>query len=218
MVAENGMAVKSPQTLKAAKCTELSYRIVVPKDRFDVERFASALGPSVKSNKWNSVVLIPRNEKLTDYHLHVFWKPDPDPEKMRLQVDYHPWQSESKGKEAAPFAEDFFDWAKQFFSSESERAHIHAEFEYPVKQWHSNIMALPIKVPFGNKTADIEGLSINLPSEPHGVRQVWLLRGKKHFTLQMFADRAVAFKNFTPHGDVDAFVSVIKNLIEENKA
>jgi hypothetical protein len=217
-VVKNGISAKLPQAFKAAHCSELSYRIKVPKNKFDVVRFTDALSPFGKSSRWNTVLLVPNNSDNPDYHAHVFWKTDSDPEKIRLQVDYHIWPPETEGKNDGPFADTFFDWANQFISSESELAHVHAEFEYPVKKWRSNIMVLPIKVPIGSKSATIEGLSIKLPVESHGVTQVWLLRGNKYFTLQMFADRPIVFKNFTPQADVDAFTSAAMSLIEEIKS
>jgi hypothetical protein len=169
------------------------------------------------SGGWNSVLLVPHNPEQNDYHVHVFWEPDDnDPSKTKLQVDYHAWPPEDDQKqEHNVSAENFFDWAAQYFAGESANAHIHAEFEYPVAQWQSRVMVLPIKVPFDGKTAVIEGVSITLPSEPEGVTQVWLVSDKKKLKLQMFGSRAIHFKAFTPHDDADALNVVVKKLIGE---
>jgi hypothetical protein len=216
MAAKNGIENARKQTFAAKNCTELSYRITVPKDAFDMKGFAEAIGPVVKSRGWNSTaVRQPRNPNLADYHLHVFWKPEGN--KRKLQVDFHAWMSESEEKHGEPFAENFFDWAGQFFSSGTVSAHIHGEFEYPIEKWQSKIIALPIKVPFEGKTAEIEGISVKLPAEPHGIHDLWISRSKKTLDLQLYADRQIVFKNFTPHGDVDAFVSVAMSVITEQK-
>jgi hypothetical protein len=206
-----------PQTLRNKRCTELSYRITVSEGKFDINRFSAALG-FPESEEWQTVIRKPRDPKRADYHLHVRWKPDSDdPFKTKLQVDFHAWQPESHDEHGEPFAENFFEWAAQFFVTKTVKVHIHAEFEYPVDKWQSKILALPIKVPMGDETADIHGLSINLSTEPNGVGQVWLLWGKRHLSLQLFSDRRLTFKGFSVHDDVDAFVSVVNRLIEEKK-
>jgi len=213
-VAGNGVEVshKQRQTLKRRHCTELSYRITISRDTFDESGFADAIGRyEDSSNGWRSVTLGARNPKQTDYHLHVYWKTG------KLQVDYHVWEPESEETHTELYAENFFHWVRQFFKVESVAAHIHGEFEFPVEKWQAKILALPIRVPYGEKTAEIGGLSIKLPPEPHGVHDAWMVRGKKTLDLQLYADRQLAFKNFSPHGDVDAFISVTMDLIQEKK-
>lgn len=221
MAGKNGAEAlrKHAQTLKAKHCTELSYRIVAPNDKFDVERFANSIGPLVSESRgWNTILLAARNYKVADYHVHVYWKPDQeDPSKTRLQVDAHAWRPEEKNAHKELKAEDVFDWVGQFFKGTTENAHVHADFEYPKKHWQSRIMVLPITVPFADKTAEINGLSVNIPSQPQGVKQVWLSTDKDDINLQLFGDRRIVFKNFTFHDDVDAFISVVMSLIEEKK-
>ncbi len=206
-----------PQTLASKNCTELSYRITMPSGKFKVDNFAEAIGGVSVSEGWNSVLLVSRNIKQDDYHIHVFWEPDDDdPSKTKLQVDYHAWPPETDESEKHHVsADNFFDWIAQFVEGDSVNAHIHAEFEYPAEEWQSRMMALPIKVPFDGKTAAIEGLSISLPSAPEGVSQSWVVWDKKKLKLQIFADRAIYFKRFTPHDDVDALNSVVMKLIGE---
>src|ERR1700690_3094395 len=142
------------RSLRAEHCSELSYRITVPAESFDLERFAKAIGASVESQGWDSVARSPRDPRATDYHLHVYWRPHyQDRSKTQLQVDVHCWPPESKTNHGEPYAENFFDWVGQFFKDESVSAHVHAEFEYPAKQWNSKIMALPITVPYQEKGA-----------------------------------------------------------------
>ena len=190
----------------------------MPSESFDLERFAKAVGASVESQGWDSVARSPRDPESTDYHLHVYWRPRfQDRSKTQLQVDVHCWPPESKVNHGEPYAENFFDWVGQFFKDEGVSAHVHAEFGYPAKHWKSKVMALPITVPYEGKGAVIEGFSISLPSEPEGVRDVWLYLGKNVLELQFYADRPLRFKGFTPHADVEAFAALAKTLIEEKK-
>ncbi len=206
------------QSLRAQHCTELSYRITVPADTFDLERFAKAIGASVESQGWDSAARSPKDSESTDYHLHVYWRPHfQDRSKTQLQVDVHCWPPESNVNHSEPYAEDFFDWVGQFFKEDCVSAHVHAEFGYPVGRWKSKVMALPITVPYEGRGAVIEGFSISLPSEPAGVRDVWLHLGKKTLELQFYADRPLRFRGFTPHIDVEAFTTIAKTLIEEQK-
>ena len=209
---------KLPQTFASKNCTELSYRITMPTGKFNVESFAEEIG-GIETNGLNSTILDSRNRKRDDYHIHVFWEPDDDdPSRTKLQVDYHAWPPEFAENEKHPVsAEHFFDWVSQYFNGTSVNAHIHAEFEYPAEKWQSRLMLLPIRVPFDDKLAVIDGFSVSLPLEPQGVNQVWVAWNKKRLTLQVFANRAVHFKGFTPHEDIDALRAVIKKLIGEKE-
>ena len=210
---------KLPQTLASKNCTELSYRITMPAGKFNVERFAEEIG-GIESGGLHSTILASRNPEQDDYHIHVFWEPDDDdPSRTKLLVDYHTWPPEVVDNETHPVsADNFFDWLSQYFNGTSVNAHIHAEFDYPAEKWQSRLMLLPIRVPFDEKTAVIDGFSVSLPSEPQGVNQVWIAWDKRSLTLQVFANRAVHFKAFTPHDDVDAFRTVIKKVIGEKES
>ena len=218
MAVKNHVA-KPLQTFAAKHCEEISYRIIVPKDKFDVDRFSEAVAPFVESGDRRVATLVPRNSKLTDYHVHVHWRPEShEPSKINLLIECHAWPTETDEMPKGLFVENFFSVIGKFFQSENETAHIHAEFEYPSKGWQTRILALPIKVPFQDKMAELNGLSINLPSSPNGIDQAWILRTRKYFTVQMYGDRQIQFKNFAPYSDVDALHLVAKSLIEEKRS
>jgi hypothetical protein len=191
----------------------------MPSGKFNVEKFAEAIGGASVSEGWNSALLVSRNPERDDYHIHVFWEPDDDdPSKTKLQVDYHAWPPESTDSEEHHVSADgFINWIGQYVDGDSVNAHIHAEFVYPTEQWQSRILALPIKVPLDDKTAVIEGFSIGLPSSPQGVTQSWIVQSKKDLKLQLFADRTLHFKSFVLYDDVDALSEVVKKLIGEKK-
>jgi hypothetical protein len=191
----------------------------MPAGKFNVEGFTEALD-GIESDGVNSTILVSRNPKQDDYHIHVFWGPDDDdPSRTKLTVDYHAWPPEVDvdGNGPQVSADNFFDWLSQYFSGTGVNAHIHAEFEYPADKWQSRLMLLPIRVPFEERNAVIDGFSVSLPSEPQGVNQAWVIWNKKRFALQVFADRQVHFKSFTPHADIDALRAVVKKLIGEKE-
>lgn len=204
-------------TFVSKNCSEASYRLTLSSDKFDSEKFSEALGSVSVSAGWHSVLIVARNPKVENYHAHVFWESDKDdPSKKRLQVDYHSWPREDDEEENHHVsADDFFDWASQYIKDATVNAHIHAEFEYPVERWQSRLLPLPTKVPFEDKQAIIDGYSVSLPSAPNGVSQAWVLRTNKKFKLQLYADRPLHFKKFTPFDDIDALNIVAKKLIGE---
>ena len=190
----------------------------MPAGKFNAEKFAEDIGGGgTVSEGWNSVLLASRNLQLDDYHVHVFWEQDDDdPSRTKLQIDYHAWPPEIDDNDKHPVsAENFFDWIGQYFDGASVNAHIHAELEYSAAKWQSRIMLLPMRVPFDERTAVIDGFSTSLPSAPQGVNQAWVVWDKKKLKLRMFADRAIYFKGFTPYDDIDALGAVVKKLIGE---
>lgn len=176
---------------------------------------SGAIDAKVDYQGWYTALLRPQFPELTDYHIHVAWKSEDD--ETRLQVDYHFGPHQSKAKHDAPFAEDFVEWVGRFISSESVNAHIHAEFEYSLEKWQSKILALPLRVPFGDKMADISGLEIKLPSDPEGARSIWLMSRKSMLDIQVAANRNVVFRGFKAQNDVDALASVASSVIVERQ-
>lgn len=196
------------KTLKEKYCTEMSYRITTAPDIFDVARFAEAIGKATQSGAWKTVTLQP--EQL-DYHLHVRWN-IVDEKTIRLQVDVHTFELESGSGEIGE--SDFFHWVAKFFATATVNAHLHVEFEYPTTVVRSKIFALPMQVPAGDLQATVDGFSLAFPSEPEGVDAVWFRQVKEKLTTQVWGDRRLDFAQHDPHQDVDAFASVIRNVLE----
>jgi hypothetical protein len=206
-----------PQSLLMKGCTDLSYRIKVPTKSFDSRRLAETVHGKVDYQGWYSALLGPQNVEATDYHIHVFWKVKNEDE-SRIQVDYHLATNQTKAKHAEPFAEDFIEWLGTLMDVESVDAHIHAEFEYSMDKWQSRLLTLPLKVPYANKLAEIDGIQVKLPLDPEGVSGLWLaLRRRGVLGIQLFADRKLVFKGFRPHRDIDALASVAATLIVEKQ-
>ena len=202
-------------SIRAKGCSELSYRITVPRETLDTKALGAAVGGWELSNGWCS---IRRKAQEANYHIHVFWKEDNEDEdapKAKLQVDVHVWDPEWMDKDQEPSADNFFPWVGQFFSVARLTAHMHAEFEFPSNRWQSKIMALPIEVPYAGHTAAIRGFAVNLHSEPEGVHDLWIEINNKKLRMELYADRLLDFKMFDLRNDVDAMLSVARSIIEE---
>jgi hypothetical protein len=61
----------------------------------------------------------------------------------------------------------------------------------------------------------VDGLSMEFPSEPEGVHGAWIQLAKKEMTVQLYAFRPIEFSKFNLIDDIEAFTSVVKNLVEE---
>jgi hypothetical protein len=206
-------------TLDRKACSELSYRITVPKGIFDTSALAKRVGKTEPSGAWSSI-----RRRSTDgkYHMHIYWRDeadddDVDASKSKLQVDVHMWESGWSEENREPNADNFFAWVAEFFTVARVTAHTHAELAFSGKRWQSKIMTLPIEVPYAGKTASVHGVSVALHSEPEGIGQLWLDTGKNDLTLQLYGDRLLEFKEFDLWRDIDAFLSVAKSVIEEKR-
>jgi hypothetical protein len=173
-------------------------RITTASNKFAADAFLKAIGgASDESHGWKTTVRLARNPKAVGYHLHVYWRQHPENQSQtQLQVDYHRFIPESNEKHSESYAEEFMHWVGKFFEDETLTTHLHGDFEFPIDSWQSKIMALPIKIPYAEKEAVIDGLTIKLPSKPEGVHDVWLQRGSK---------------------TLDAFDIVLRTLIEKKQ-
>ena len=171
------------------KCIELSYRLTVPTAEFEVKRFAKELARFSDSDDWKSVVLGPRSKNPSGFHAHVYWRKDRKKSSdTQLQVDFHRWTSK-KRPIAEIHAEDFYAWTKQFLQTPPASIHVHAEYVFPVRGWQSKVMPLPMKIPFSGKSAVVDGISIEFPTEPEGVRSAFIQLTKDNIAVQLFAFR-----------------------------
>jgi hypothetical protein len=200
------------------KCIELSYRLTVPTAEFDVERFAKELARFSESDDWKSVVLGPRSKNASGFHAHVYWRQDRKKSSdTQLQVDFHRWTSKKKAI-AEIHAEDFYAWTKQFLKTSTAKIHIHAEYVLPVTAWQSKVMPLPMKIPYGGKSAVVDGISIEFSTEPEGVHGAFIQLTKDAIEVQLFASRPIEFSSFNIDDDIEAFTSVVKTIVEEKSS
>lgn len=197
------------------KCKELSYRLIVPSADFDVDRFAKELAKFSDSDDWKSAVLGTRAKNPSGFHAHVYWRKDKkNSANTQLQVDFHRWTSKRKAI-AGIYAENFYTWTSQFLKSPTANIHVHAEFVFPLAAWQPKVLPLPMKIPYGGKSAVVDGVSIEFTAEPAGVHGAWIQLKNKNITVQLFAFRSVEFASFKIDNDIEEFTAVVKSLVEE---
>ena len=197
-------------------CTELSYRLSAPAVDFDIARFASAFDKG--EDGWDGIVLARAREASRDFHAHAYWRRErKKPSHVQLQVDFHWWKTERKVRAMQPPPDDFFPWAAQFFTVPVANFHVHGEFVFSADAWQVKIMPLPLKIPFVGSSALVEGISIEMPTEPEGIDHSWVEIRKKRITIQLFAFRRVEFAKFTLGNELKAFSCVAESLVEEKQ-
>jgi len=217
-VAESKSAIVEGVTFKSLHCEEMSYRISVSRDKFNVDKFRSGLMPKGQMKDRYGTVCAPLDPKTADYHVHADWLIDKD--EVNFTIDFESGPKEHEKDEREPYAEQFMEWLGQFFVHESAHAHIHADFVYPIEARQSKFIALPLKTTIGPKgdEAEINGISLTLPSKPEGVLSVWVMRWKPRWRIQLAANRRVTFKGFTPYEDMRAIASIVEMVTEETKS
>lgn len=197
-------------------CRELSYRILVPSADFDVVQLSGSFGKNAKnSGGWMRIALKSRDSE--GFHCHLYWRPEKGkPENIQLQMDFHRWKPETKTPLDKPTSEEAFKWVFRFLSKSAEvEAHVHGEFRLKPDRWQLTILPLPWKLPHGDKSPTIDGISFDLPNWPEGVLGGFAQLGEERLTLQLYAGRKVVFNDFDIAREVDAFVSVAKDLVGE---
>jgi hypothetical protein len=214
--AKNASPVVERLSFKSAHCEEISYRLSVSREKFDVDAFRSQLMPKAKTKDEAGTVCAPKDPNTGDYHVHAEWTIGPD--EVDFRIDYVEGTKDHEKDEREPYAEQFMEWLGQFFKHENAHVHIHADFMFPTEQKESKFL-LPLKTSLGPKgnEAEINGICLLFPSHPEGVLDAWVLRWKRNWRVQSAANRRVTFKGFTPYEDVRAFISVFDTILEEKK-
>jgi hypothetical protein len=190
---------------------EIGYWIYTSREKFDVKKFRAAVG--AKGENYYDCEITSRDPS-SDYSIHVVMFADE--EEVTVQLEYSSNEASSKGrnKQVGPYAEEFGEWLGQFFKYDTTQGHMHGHFSYPLASRQSKFL-LPLKTNIEN--AEIDGVSLRLPTKPEGVARVRLTQGKETWFVEVIADRRMTFKGFTPHSDVKALASVISTLLEERK-
>lgn len=187
---------------------DMQYWIWIAKEKFHSGKFSEAIGSS------SSLTASPEDPQRGEFHVKASWGLDEDNE-MGFAIGYSAGPGKRRKNEHGPYAEQFMEWLGQFFKYESAEAHIHASFNYPIASRTSKF-PLPLKMPIEGK-AEIDGISVKLPSAPHGVSSIRLLRGSRDWSVEIIANRRIVFREHSVYHDVQEFVSVIDILLEEKR-
>lgn len=191
---------------------EIGYWIYTSREKFDVQKFRAALG--AKDQNYYDCTITPRDSSI-DYSVHVAMFAEEEEVTVQLVFSSKEASSKAKGKQAGPYAEEFGEWLGQFFKYDTTQGHMHGHFSYPLASRQSKF-PLPLKTSI--EDAEIDGVSLRLPTKPEGVIRVRVTQGKQSWYVEVIADRRITFKGFTPHSDVRALASVINTLLEERKS
>jgi hypothetical protein len=191
---------------------EIRYWIYVSHEKFDVSKFRAALGAGSETY---CNAFFASADATVDYTLRVaIWDEKPE---VTIQLRYSTASSDGNRKKAqrtAPRLEEFGTWFGQFFKYESTQAHMHGHFSYPLA---SRTSKFPLPLKMNIEDAEIDGVSLQLPSEREGVGHIRLTQGNEEWYVEVVADRRMAFKDFTPHSDVKALASVLDTFLERSK-
>lgn len=180
--------------------------------RSDAAKFIAALGG--KEEKYYNTVLASSNPAV-NYLLRIaIWDEE---DEVTIQLIYPTAPSDiqrKKARQGAPSIEEFGNWFRQFFKYDTTHVHMHAHFSYPLAS-RSSRFPLPLKTNI--EDAEIDGVSLTLPSEPEGVGRIRITQGDEEWYVEVIADRRMTFKGFMPHPDVKALASMVNTFLEERK-
>lgn len=210
----NASTPQSLAKLTGSSFHDIQYWIRVSADKFDIEKFRSALGPKARHRDYFSVPIAPTDPESGDYHVLADWEIRKD--EIRFRIEYLPGPKKHEEDEHEPYAEGFIEWLGGFFKHENAQAHFHARFEYQLEAKQSKF-PLPLKTALEG-APEIEGISLRLPAKPNGIFRVRLVQGKTVWYVEVVADRRITFKGFTPYPDIQACESVISTLMEDKKS
>jgi hypothetical protein len=194
---------------------EIRYWIYASREKFDVHKFIAALGEK-SDQSYYECAFVPHDPAI-GYNVSIaMW---PGDQEITLQLVYSTEISsrrrKKKVKDSGPPVEELGDWLAQFFKYENTEGHIHGHFSYPLE---SRVSKFPLPLKTSIEDAEIDGVSLRLPTQPEGVMRVRVTQGDKEWYVEVVADRRITLKGFTPHLDVKALASVVNTLLEERKS
>ena len=150
-------------------CDLVSYDFDVGMDAFDLDKFYRETGLSAEHRNW-STVFYALNER-SGYHVHFNGRIKG--KRIELTIAYYARSRTRPKKE--PFAETAMEWLGSFFRKSTARAWVNSRFAKPTATWRSRFN-LPFKVTMTGTNAEvvIDGISLDLPSNPFGAMHGWL--------------------------------------------
>jgi len=208
-------------TLASLGLDDVSYLIVVSKEKFELAKFKRAVRPlsefpvelpSSPDAGWHTIY--PEHPESLDVYINFSWYTEES--EITLMAQYSSDGKRSGKNKSDPHAEKFMQWLGKFFKYESAEAHSHAHFQYLLESKQSKF-PLPLKTHLGDGDAEIDGIALRLPSKPQGVSRVRLSQGKKCWFVEMICDRKLIFNDFDPYKDAQAYMPVLDSVMEDRK-
>jgi hypothetical protein len=206
-------------SLKQMGVERVYYIVEVSVDKVDLDAFRAYFEsnfPSKASESHAEVSVAPRDGVAGPYHATFAWSISTD--SATFVIDYFPTPKSHESDERPPFADDLMAWLGQFFRYDDAQSHIHASFVFPVASRQSKLLSLPLKTDVAGD-AEINGISVRLPSKPAGVSSIRLLLHQKRgeWGVELVANRRVAFKSFSLNDDVSLLAGALNAVLEEKK-
>ena len=196
---------------KGSHCHGLLLILRTPVEQFDREKFTQ---DDVRLDaKTEFVSCAPRNSD-SDYHLHVSWRQRAG--EVRINVKFAFGSKELASDEHEPYAEQFIRWIAPFFLDKKVACEVHADFQYPVKDWLARF-PLPLKAPMGpaDSEAEIDGFSCKLRDQPFGVGRIWLTQEFRYVFLHLIADQHVNVDSFKPRAHILELEEIANRFVKE---
>ncbi|MHB1935388.1 MAG: hypothetical protein ACYCOR_02245 [Acidobacteriaceae bacterium] len=206
-------AIARINSLAALGLEDVYYWICVSLEKFSLDKFLGTFSREVKAEAAGGVMVSPKDPDVGEYHIRFNWYVEE--KEINLRISFMTGTREHDKDEREPYAEEFMQWLGQFFKYESAQSHSHAHFEYPVESKQSKF-PLPLKTNLAGD-AEIDGISLSLPSRPDGVSKVRMSQGKKVWYVDMVADRKIVFNEFNLQREIEVRTSVLDTLMEERK-
>lgn len=198
----------------------ITYSLRATHDKFRMEALRAYYRESFPMSKDKgyerdryAATVAPRDPEHGKYHVHFGWSVHK--EHVDVTVEYHNGPVPHNEDECAPFAEDVMTWLSDYFTYESTHASCLISFTYPVKARESRF-PLPMTIDVGVE-AEIDGISVRLPSTPDGVTAVRFSQVSDEWYVSALAERRIVFSTFSPYEDTRAVASIVEGILKERR-
>ncbi len=200
------------ETLSSLGLDEIRYWIRVSYEKFDLKKFRTEASNEGKGMDY-CVEVWPKYST-SDFCIHFSWTEEPENKEMNMRVVYMLNEKRKlEEDEGSLAAEEFMEWLGKFFKYETSESHIHAYFEFPLA---SRVSKFPLPLTTAIEGgAEIDGISLRLPTRADGVNKVRLTLGKNNWHIEAIANRRITFKAFSVFNDVKTIWSIVGTLMEE---
>lgn len=182
--------------MKDVSCQHLGYSIGVPLDKFNLENFKRAIHAKEDSTGDHRLCNT-KNPDLADYHVHFSWRVREKAKQVELRVDYAADSQQPETNEFEPYAEDVMLWLGQFFKFEDASARFQADFDFEGKRQPFFLLPLKITITELGAEAAIDGISVELPSQPDGIQRLFISQVKDTLFLGIQGERRIYFGKFS---------------------
>lgn len=189
------------------------YLINVTADKFRADEFWQAVG--VATRAIGAGVAFFASEAESSHFAVLSWTVNGTGE-LSFRLEYVPGFIDGRvSPHTKVSAEQLVQWFGSFFKYDTVQSHLHATFTYSLHLRRSTY-PLPVRTNFGDadEQYEIYGIWVRLPSRPYAVTSVRLTQSASQWFVEIIAHKRIAFKKFSPDGDMKSVCRVINNFLE----